>query len=78
MRERPSASGQIACARARRIWQRFYTPAHVAGLAWKVLRGGLVTPGLLARLLLAGIRGEWAKRWRRQHQANALPGGSDG
>ena len=63
-------SDQISRERLREIrrliWRRFYTPAHILGLAWKILSGGLVTPGLIARLLLAGIRGDRARRARKR------------
>ena len=46
----------------RLIGRRFYTPAHVARLVWKVLSRGIVPPGILARLAMAGA----ASRVRRR------------
>jgi anaerobic magnesium-protoporphyrin IX monomethyl ester cyclase len=50
------------------IWRRFYSPGHVLRLAWKLLRGRLVTPGLLARLLVGGIKGGLARRRRKRQR----------
>ncbi len=55
----------------RLVWRGFYTPGHMLGLGWKLLRGGIITPGLLARLLVAGARGDWARRKRRRERRNA-------
>jgi radical SAM superfamily enzyme YgiQ (UPF0313 family) len=52
----------------RLIWRKFYTPWHVARLAWKALSGGAVTPGMLARVTLAAVRGEFARRRRRRER----------
>jgi radical SAM superfamily enzyme YgiQ (UPF0313 family) len=54
----------------RNIWRRFYSPGHVLRLAWKVLRGRLVGPALLARLAVAGIRGGLARRRRKLRRAH--------
>jgi anaerobic magnesium-protoporphyrin IX monomethyl ester cyclase len=50
----------------RAIWRRFYSPGHVLRLAWKLLRGRMVTPALLARLLVAGVKGGLARRRRKR------------
>jgi anaerobic magnesium-protoporphyrin IX monomethyl ester cyclase len=50
----------------RAIWRRFYSPGHVLRLAWKLLRGRMVTPALLARLLVAGVKGRLARRRRKR------------
>jgi radical SAM superfamily enzyme YgiQ (UPF0313 family) len=57
----------------RAIWRRFYSPGHVLGLAWKLLRGRLVAPSLLARLLVAGIKGGLAKRRRKRQRKLRKP-----
>jgi radical SAM superfamily enzyme YgiQ (UPF0313 family) len=53
----------------RNIWRKFYSPGHVLRLAWKFLRGRLVTPALLARLLVAGIRGGLVRRRRKLRES---------
>jgi hypothetical protein len=53
----------------RKIWRRFYTVRHMTRLSWKFLRGGIFTPGMFARVLLAGARGEVARRRRRRARA---------
>jgi anaerobic magnesium-protoporphyrin IX monomethyl ester cyclase len=50
----------------RAIWRRFYSPGHVLRLAWKLLRGRMATPALLARLLVAGVKGDLARRRRKR------------
>jgi len=52
----------------RAIWRRFYSPGHVLRLAWKLLRGRLVTPALLAWLLVVGIKGGLARRRRKRER----------
>jgi radical SAM superfamily enzyme YgiQ (UPF0313 family) len=64
-------SQQRLRALRRQIWRRFYTPAHVARLAWKVLRGGIIPPGMLARLAAGAIRGDAARRRRRRERSRA-------
>jgi len=50
----------------RTIWRTFYTPGHILGLGWKLVRGGILTPGLLVRVALAGARGGMIRRQRRR------------
>ncbi|MFC1764756.1 B12-binding domain-containing radical SAM protein [Planctomycetota bacterium] len=50
----------------RKIWRQFYTPGHILTLGWKLIRGGMVTPGLATRLLYAGARGELVRRGRKR------------
>lgn len=52
----------------RKVWRRFYTPGHMLRLAWKFLRGGVFTPRMLLRVLLAAGRGELARRRRRRER----------
>lgn len=50
----------------RAIWRRFYSSGHMLRMVCKLLRGQLVTPSLLAHLLVVGIKGALAKRRRKR------------
>lgn len=52
----------------RAIKKEFYTARRLAGLTWKGLCGGLLSPFEMARLLLAGLRGDLARRRRKQER----------
>ncbi len=60
----------------RTISRNFYTPGHILALGWKLIRGRILTPSLLVRVAIAGVRGEIArrkhKRTKRRPKAAAL------
>ena len=53
------------------IARRFYSPGHMARLAWKCARGGILGPGLILRLAWIGLRATAARRRRKRAQQRA-------
>lgn len=49
----------------RQIYREFYTPRHVMKVAWKCVRSGALTPGMLAKFAVVAMRAARARRKER-------------